>query len=159
METKTCTKCGEAKPLDRFSEFVTRTGNRSRRGSCRWCRDASKRARAEELKEYRKNYNAKNRSRKRERDHKRRVESKAYVDGIKATTPCTDCGKKFPPVCMDFDHVRGVKSKGVASLVGSSYKLDLIKEEIAKCEIVCACCHRLRTEARKQNRAPPKTPA
>ncbi len=54
---------------------------------------------------------------------------------------------------MDFDHL-GAKTKSVAMMVAQSYKLELILEEIKKCEVVCACCHRIRTERRKQNFAP-----
>lgn len=75
---------------------------------------------------------------------------KEYVNSVK-TAPCMDCGRTFPPVCMDLDHVRGGKISNIASMVSSGYKLDLIKAEVAKCEVVCACCHRLRTTARKEN--------
>jgi hypothetical protein len=63
---------------------------------------------------------------------------------------CADCGDWYPPVCMDFDHVRGVKVRGVGLMV--SYSRDKILAEIAKCEVVCANCHRLRTYARLPRR-------
>lgn len=28
------------------------------------------------------------------------------------------------------------------------YNIERLREEIAKCEVVCACCHRIRTFAR-----------
>lgn len=58
--------------------------------------------------------------------------------------PCTDCGKDFPSYVMDFDHVRGPKVGSISSLV-SKCDLSKIEAEIAKCEIVCANCHRERT--------------
>lgn len=58
--------------------------------------------------------------------------------------PCTDCGKHFPPIAMDFDHVRGQKTANVSSLYFAP--AETVMEEIAKCELVCACCHRIRTE-------------
>ena len=64
--------------------------------------------------------------------------------------PCMDCGGTFPPECMDFDHVRGEKVCGVGLLVeDTTGKLDA---EIAKCDLVCANCHRIRTKSlrRKQ---------
>lgn len=58
--------------------------------------------------------------------------------------PCADCGEKHPPCVMDFDHVRGKKVFGIGGgMAGRS--LDTIRREIAKCDVVCANCHRLRT--------------
>jgi hypothetical protein len=39
----------------------------------------------------------------------RRERGKAYVDELKSR-PCVDCGVRYPPYVMDFDHVRGEKS-------------------------------------------------
>jgi hypothetical protein len=46
---------------------------------------------------------------------------------------------------MDFDHLPGTgKRRSIAHLL--HYKsLDEVKAEIAKCELVCANCHRIRT--------------
>lgn len=61
--------------------------------------------------------------------------------------PCTDCGELFPPFCMDFDHVRGTKVASISRLL-SDNKFDKVLEEIEKCELVCANCHRIRTVGR-----------
>jgi len=65
--------------------------------------------------------------------------------------PCQDCGVQFDPVCMDFDH-RNPEEKvmDVGFMVVGRYAKQRILDEIAKCDLVCANCHRLRT-ARKQN--------
>ena len=47
---------------------------------------------------------------------------------------------------MDFDHIRGKKLHNVAWLVNVSERRLL--EEIAKCDLVCANCHRIRTARR-----------
>lgn len=57
--------------------------------------------------------------------------------------PCADCGKRFPPCAMDFDHVRGEKLFNVGE--GVRFTLSVILAEAAKCEVVCANCHRIRT--------------
>ena len=62
--------------------------------------------------------------------------------------PCADCGGRFPPECMDFDHVRGEKIAGVAQLLKKT--AERIMSEIAKCEVVCSNCHRIRTKARRR---------
>lgn len=59
--------------------------------------------------------------------------------------PCADCGIAYPPVVMQFDHVRGVKVESVSRMVSSGVGQDTIAKEIAKCEVVCANCHALRT--------------
>lgn len=77
----------------------------------------------------------------------RRARLQVFLNGLKAK-PCADCGGSFPPECMDFDHVRGDKRKGVGALVHVSERVLLM--EIAKCELVCANCHRIRTGRRRQ---------
>ena len=60
--------------------------------------------------------------------------------------PCTDCGET-DPVVLEFDHVRGTKrfeiSRGITDRSFESLML-----EMAKCEVVCANCHRRRTAQR-----------
>jgi hypothetical protein len=60
--------------------------------------------------------------------------------------PCVDCGGIFPSVAMDFDHIKGEKYKTISSMINSSDSVwSEIIEEIKKCELVCANCHRVRT--------------
>lgn len=74
----------------------------------------------------------------------------SYVNEIKRG-PCSDCGGAFDPVCMDFDHRPGeVKYRNVAHL---RYNLDAVKAEIAKCDLVCANCHRIRTYRQRNHRS------
>lgn len=75
--------------------------------------------------------------------------SKPYVDNLKATTPCRDCKRFFHPESMDFDHLKD-KGREVSILVNSGFSLDKVKAEIAKCVLVCASCHRVRTFLRRQ---------
>jgi L-lysine 2,3-aminomutase len=42
------------------------------------------------------------------------------------------------------------KIKDVAYLVVSSYAWDTILKEIEKCDLVCVCCHRIRTFGGKE---------
>lgn len=72
-----------------------------------------------------------------------------WLQGLKQS-PCMDCKKSFPPVCMDFDHVRGEKLYNVGSMAYSTTSRDKILTEIAKCDLVCANCHRIRSYERKQ---------
>lgn len=64
--------------------------------------------------------------------------------------PCMDCGGTFPPECMDFDHVRGVKRWKVSQ--ASQASMPAFLAEVAKCDLVCANCHRIRTVQRARER-------
>lgn len=63
--------------------------------------------------------------------------------------PCMDCGGSFPAVCMDFDHVRGNKVGNISTMAGQALSPERIEAEIAKCDVVCSNCHRIRTDARR----------
>lgn len=63
---------------------------------------------------------------------------------------CMDCGDRFPPCAMDFDHRDpGSKASAVTRMIGRA-GTPRILEEAAKCDIVCANCHRLRTHSRRE---------
>lgn len=72
------------------------------------------------------------------------------IDAIKSR-PCVDCGGAFPPCCMDFDH-RDASSKVdiIAKLGSFPGGFEALKDEIAKCDVVCANCHRIRTFNRRR---------
>lgn len=77
----------------------------------------------------------------------RAAKRKALIDGIKKG-PCMDCGGRFHPVSMDFDHRPGEIKFGCVSSMAKKAALDEVLAEIAKCDLVCANCHRLRTHTR-----------
>lgn len=62
---------------------------------------------------------------------------------------CVDCGNETKAV-LQFDHLRD-KHKNISFLVSKAYSIKMIKEEIEKCEIVCANCHTLRTFKRSNS--------
>ena len=64
--------------------------------------------------------------------------------------PCSDCGRRFPFYVMDFDHrdrAEKLFNIGADALRGRC-SIESLKREIAKCDVVCANCHRERTHAR-----------
>jgi hypothetical protein len=71
---------------------------------------------------------------------------RAYLDQLK-TVPCADCGQSYPPYIMDFDHVRGVKRFNVSEF-GRHIAAETLAKELAKCDVVCANCHRERTHGK-----------
>jgi len=62
--------------------------------------------------------------------------------------PCADCGVKYPPYVMDFDHVRGTKTSNLN--LARYHSRSWIDREVAKCDVVCANCHRERTHNRRK---------
>jgi len=94
----------------------------------------------------------KNRERYREqvkaRKRERRKAAYAYTNEIKSTTPCADCDEYYDPICMDFDHCQDDKLEGVSRMINTDKPLMIIMAEVAKCEVVCANCHRIRTRER-----------
>jgi hypothetical protein len=67
--------------------------------------------------------------------------------------PCGDCGGRFPPCAMDFDHRDpAAKVQGVTRMIGRA-SIERILAEVDKCDIVCGNCHRLRTHARRSKAA------
>lgn len=62
--------------------------------------------------------------------------------------PCTDCKNTYPYFVMDFDHIKGKKRFNISEATQKYRSIPRLMEEIAKCELVCANCHRIRTYGR-----------
>jgi len=79
---------------------------------------------------------------------KKRESRKKYIDELKISKGCFDCGYNKHPEALQFDHLPDQQkffeiSKGVLK------PLDEVLEEIKKCQVVCACCHAIRTHNRR----------
>ena len=68
-----------------------------------------------------------------------------FLRNFKAEKGCFDCGIKNP-IVLDFDH-RDPKEKKftISDLARVGWSLKFLNEEIKKCDVVCANCHRIRT--------------
>lgn len=132
-----CLRCRETLP---YEMFYTRPSQKTGYGTtCRLClnnlqqqRRASKKAKG--LSENRHSVASR----------KARLKKRIYILEYLKTHPCIDCGENHLAV-LDFDHVRGVKSESVTVMLSHAYSQKRIDEEIAKCEVRCANCHRKRT--------------
>jgi hypothetical protein len=75
----------------------------------------------------------------------RRIRNTQYVWDYLREHPCIVCGES-DPVVLDFDHRdSGHKRGNICDMSRCSLGLETIKEEIGKCDILCANCHRRRT--------------
>jgi hypothetical protein len=78
-------------------------------------------------------------------DHQR-----AVIARWKRRRGCVDCGYKAHSDALELDHRPGeIKSRTVASLMYASW--EVIKCELAKCDIRCCNCHAIKTFERKRN--------
>jgi hypothetical protein len=136
-----CSRCGQEKPESEFPK--TRPD-----GRVYWyCKACHRRYARQHYERNRESYVA-----KADRNRKRiRRENQALIRELKASTPCMDCGHQFPFFVMDFDHRPDVeKVQNIARMVNSFASRRAVRAEIAKCDIVCANCHRIRTQQRRK---------
>ena len=74
-----------------------------------------------------------------------------WVNEYKLSKGCADCGYKGHPAALDFDHLPGTtKVRDIKR--GTQLGWQALMDEIAKCEVVCANCHRIRTFDRRHAR-------
>ena len=133
---KHCPRCARRQPIDQFAWRKKAAG--IRQPYCRSC-----------MAEYnRVHYRLKKQvyiDRARARTAKIVHERAAFLVEFFRTHPCLDCGETDPLV-LEFDHVgekafsisQGLRDKGWQRIL----------DEIQRCEVVCANCHRRRTASR-----------
>ena len=62
---------------------------------------------------------------------------------------CQDCHGKFDDCVFDFDHRDPMmKVMDIGHMVSLGLNLEDLKPELDKCDLVCANCHRLRTNSK-----------
>jgi hypothetical protein len=136
-DARRCGRCGAVKPLD---DFNWRRKSRGQRDNlCRECRA-----------DYKHEHYLANRQRYVDQARVRKqvlaLERTIYLIEYFRTHPCVDCGE-HDAVVLEFDHL-GDKSFDVAQALPYRRWQSLL-DEIAKCEVVCANCHRRRTARRR----------
>lgn len=139
---KKCSKCGFIKKSNDF--YRRKTGLRSGEYYEK-CKDCYK-IRGRNYYHLNKDRQLELAKKRKQKYIKERIE---FLKNIK-NKACYDCGIKYPALVMDFDH-RGDQKKisSVSNLVfGKMSKFDTIQQEIEKCDLVCANCHRQRTYKR-----------
>lgn len=131
-----CTKCQKEKLISDFN-FKIKVLN-LRHKQCKNC-----------TRLFVKNHYNKNKEYYLKKTHKRnasvRLEVFNYVRQYLLENPCIDCGESDITV-LEFDHNgKFPKFKAVSSVIRHGYPLQKIKEEIKKCDVRCANCHRRKT--------------
>jgi hypothetical protein len=132
-----CYRCRGSKPA---SDFAWRRRPKAQRDTfCRPCRSAYGR---EHYEANRQRYIDQAAVSKR----KIRLARTRYLIKFFETHPCVDCGET-DPIVLEFDHLRDKSFSIGPHLVRRTWKS--ILDEIVKCEVVCANCHRRRTARRR----------
>jgi hypothetical protein len=83
---------------------------------------------------------------------KRLAELRQIVYSAKSK-PCVTCGASYDPWLMDLDHVDGAKVMHVAAMAGKNASKPDLVSEIAKCQVLCALCHRRKSSKDEIDRA------
>lgn len=114
METKICTKCGRELPLDQFHWRDKKKG--TRRSECKDCHTG-----------YMK---------------QRYAEKQNIIEEQKAQQKCLKCGESRGYV-LDYHHINpNNKETDISHMLSNRSNLKDIQNEIAKCIVLCANCHR-----------------
>ena|SRR3989344_9457436 len=133
MESKLCRQCDTIKNI---IEFSWKRLNKRRQSYCKDCQNKKSRAHYQENRDV---YIT--RARARNKIILKKIQQ--YVWQYLSTHPCIDCGES-DIVVLEFDHQRD-KLYNVYELVRERGSLIKIKQEIKKCVVRCANCHRRKT--------------
>lgn len=73
-----------------------------------------------------------------------RARNRAWLRNYLADKACTACGLADPSI-LEFDHRHAAKRDSVSRMIHNGLSIATIEVEIAKCDLLCPACHRLRT--------------
>ena len=97
-------------------------------------------------------YYLKNRKEVISRSRQTRDQLHALITELKKGKSCVDCKVPYPPYVMDFDHLdestKDIEVSQIPQYYGYEKGKEKILEEVKKCDLVCANCHRQRTQDR-----------
>lgn len=122
---KRCTKCEETKPECEFP--WKNKGKKKLATICKVCQRTYKIA-----------YYHRNKETHYERNRKTESKIRDYIQKVKEVG-CSLCPETFAP-CLEFHHTRD--KDHIISKMHKLGSLAKVKEEIAKCVLLCANCHR-----------------
>src|SRR2546428_8719575 len=130
--TKRCARCGETKLVTEFHKHAKRSDGLQ--VYCKSCRAVIDHER----------YLRQHGAGARRRFAPNRANAN-WMRELKSDHPCADCGRTFPPEVMQWEHLPGTRKLGNLSTHFSGQSRAAILDELAKCELVCANCHAMRT--------------
>lgn len=147
-DTRACSRCDEEQHLGQFVEKnSSKIGGWQSRTVCKACRKIQDKPNQQK-------YHRNNRTKIIERAAafkvKARTRNYSFVNRVKKNALCADCRTDYPYYILQFDHVvNDNENTYIAKLVASPVSIKRLKDEIRQCEIVCANCHKMRTQKRR----------
>ena len=144
MKLRRCSKCKRRKPLRCFTKDFSYCRLCHRKYKRQQYAEDSTRKIAQQKAWYRSNRKAVLSAMKRMRA-RRVLQLLQYL----RCHPCVDCGEQ-DPIVLDFDHVRGRKRFSI-SWAMTSVRWSLVLQEIKKCDVRCANCHRRKTARERRS--------
>ena len=139
-QAKVCTKCKEEKSVEEFS-FRWRAKNKRHP----WCRPCT---RIHNMDRYYANHSHYAKHHTMLTKNKRYEKMRKVLEYLQ-THPCVDCGES-DPIVLEFDHRDNTeKVRAVAQLITENCGLEKIFNEIEKCDVRCANCHRRKTAIKR----------
>lgn len=133
---KVCSRCGEERDAEKdFSWRDKKQGKRQVR--CKYCQSELSKQHYRDNKQV---YNERVRISK----AKMLKVNMSHISSYLSIHPCVDCGQADIRL-LEFDHINGQKLRGIANLLTWGFNWPTIEAEIAKCEVRCANCHRIKT--------------
>lgn len=113
------------------SEFNWKISEKKKQPYCRLCNS-----------EYLKNHYKNNKEYYKNKASVSKLKARDVIWNYLSTHECVDCGESNPLV-LEFDHVNGQKLRDVCT--SKYYGVTITLQEIEKCEVRCANCHRKKT--------------
>ena len=93
-------------------------------------------------KEYSPKYYKKNKEMLKQKKEKRRKKMREWIQNLTSTLKCSKCNENRS-YCLDFHHINPKQKKfNIKNSIGGGYGKKRILEEIDKCIVLCANCHR-----------------
>ena len=132
MAQKRCNHCQQLREEEEFNWRYKSLG--IRHPTCRYC------AHSFNKDYYEGDAKEKHLQQVKERTELARVAAREFVYQYLLTHPCVQCGEADPRV-LEFHHV-GQKDMEITRMVGGGWSVKRIQEEIGKCQVLCANCHR-----------------
>lgn len=116
---RTCKKCGKRANWEKFPLAGVIKGVTYRRHLCAQCYSKSK--------------------------GPRKAREWTWFVDYKKTLSCANCGNADFRV-LDFDHLAGTEKEfNIGDARRKGYSRERIMNEVAKCQVLCANCHRIKT--------------
>lgn len=90
---------------------------------------------------------------KRKRVRHRALEARRFVSQYKKDKGCLFC-KDSNPDHLDFHHIDpSTKKYNISQMVGWGMRIEVILDEIAKCQVLCSNCHRSVEQKRRETKS------